>query len=194
MPNPQRVLVLYATPQGQTRRIAERFASELRAQELDVDVRDLTDLPDGLSVGDWDGVAIGASVHGGHHLEVAEEFARHHRPQLEARPTAFFSVSLAAADEDDEAIAAAREYLDSFVEETGWQPTLCASFAGAILYSQYGVFERILMRLIMRRKGHGDVKWDQEYTDWEAVAAFAKDFAAAVAGHAARRAAGAAHG
>jgi len=59
--------------------------------------------------------------------------------------------------------------------------------AGAILYSQYGVFERILMRLIMRRKGHGDVKWDQEYTDWEAVAAFAKDFAAAVAGHAARR-------
>jgi menaquinone-dependent protoporphyrinogen oxidase len=189
-----RVLVLYATAQGQTRRIAERFAAELGSQDVQVQMLDLAELPEGVSVGDWDGVAIGVSVHGGNHLKAAAEFARQHRPQLDARPTAFFSVSLAAADEDDEAVAAAREYLDSFVEETGWQPTICASFAGAILYSHYGTFERILMRLIMRRKGHGDVKWDQEYTDWEAVAAFAKDFAAAVAGHAARRAAGAAHG
>ena len=30
----------------------------------------------------------------------------------------------------------------------------------------------------MRHKGHGDIKWDQEFTDWEAVARFAADFAA----------------
>jgi len=117
-------------------------------------------------------------------LEKAEEVDRD--PMLELLDNAPLDDE-PLPDEDEEAVAAAREYLDSFVEETGWQPTICASFAGAILYSHYGTFERILMRLIMRRKGHGDVKWDQEYTDWEAVAAFAKDFAAAVAGHAARR-------
>lgn len=169
MTAPRRVLVLYTTAQGQTRRIAQRFADKLRDYELEGDVRDLAALPERLSIGDWDGVAIGASVHGGHHLKAAAEFERHHRPQLDARPTAFFSVSLAAADEDAEAVAAAREYLDSFVEETGWQPTPCAS-----------------------RKGNGDVKWDQEYTDWDAVTAFADDFAPAVTQRGAHPAAGAA--
>lgn len=125
--------MLYTTAQGQTRRIAQRFADKLRDYELEVDVRDLAALPEHFSIGDWDGVAIGASVHGGHHLKAAAEFARH---------------------------------------------------------SQYGVFERILMRLIMRRKGHGDVKWDQEYTDWDAVTAFADDFAPAVAQRGAHPAAG----
>ena len=33
----------------------------------------------------------------------------------------------------------------------------------------------------MRHKGHGDIKWDQEFTDWEAVERFAADFAATAA-------------
>ena len=31
----------------------------------------------------------------------------------------------------------------------------------------------------MRHKGHGDIKWDQEFTDWEAVAPFAAEAGAA---------------
>jgi menaquinone-dependent protoporphyrinogen oxidase len=173
----KRVLVLFASTHGQTARIADRLAAGLRERSAAVDVHDLGELPSGLSLKAYGGVVLGASVHGGHHQPAAVEFALHHHAALESMPSAFFSVSLAAADSDDESREAARDYLETFLEDTEWQPALKASFAGALLYSHYGVFERALMRLIAMRHGHGEVKWDQEYTDWDAVDGFAREFA-----------------
>jgi menaquinone-dependent protoporphyrinogen oxidase len=180
MTDPRRILVLFASTHGQTRRIAERIAATLREHGLETETHDVSTAPDGLSPKSFDGVLIGASVHAGHHQQAAVDYARHHHSLLNSLPCALFSVSLTAADDDDEAREATRKYLDDLLDDTGWQPTLSECFAGAILYSHYGVFERTLIRLIMRQKGHGDVKWDQEFTDWEAVDRFARDFASAV--------------
>jgi menaquinone-dependent protoporphyrinogen oxidase len=52
-------------------------------------------------------------------------------------PSALFSVTLAAAEDTDEAGKAARDYLDDFEDDSGWTPRLRASFAGALKYREY---------------------------------------------------------
>lgn len=174
------LLVGYATANGQTSRIAKRLAERLRERGFEVDLLDLAALPDDLSLDRYRGVLLGAPVHGGHHLAAAVEFAARHQVALGSLPSGFFSVSLTAADDDDHSRAATRAYLDSFVRETGWHPAHDASLAGALLLSHYGVFERALMRLIARRRGHKDVRGDQEYTDWAAVDHLADELASAI--------------
>jgi menaquinone-dependent protoporphyrinogen oxidase len=90
-------------------------------------------------------------------------------------PSAFFSVSLSAADDTDEARATARKYLDDFVEETGWTPARTASFAGALQYLEYDFFTRLLIKMMMRRGGHPtDSSQDYDYTDWDEVVRFGR--------------------
>jgi menaquinone-dependent protoporphyrinogen oxidase len=134
MADRKRILVLFASTHGQTRSIAERIATTLREQGFEVEMQDAGKLPADLSLGLFAGVVIGASIHA-HHQGEAVDFARNHHLLLNSLPTAFFSVSLAAADEDDQSRAATREYLDEFLDATGLQPTLSQSFAGAILFS-----------------------------------------------------------
>jgi menaquinone-dependent protoporphyrinogen oxidase len=186
MPDRGRIALAFASVHGQTGRIAERIAATMRGQGLEVEVHDLRAHEKFTLLKGFDGIVLGSSVHAGHHLDPAVAFARDHRTLLGTIPSAFFSVCLAAADDDEESRATTREYRDQFVEETGWEPGVSVSFAGAIVYSHYGPFERVLMRLIMRHKGHGEIKWDQEFTDWDAVDGFARDFASRVSEHVAR--------
>jgi len=57
------------------------------------------------------------------------------------------------------------------------------SFAGALLYSRYNPFLRVLMRLFSAAAG-GDTQTsrDYDYTDWAAVERFAAGFAAHLEG------------
>ena len=64
-------------------------------------------------------------------------------------PSAFFSVCLTAADDSEESRTATREYLDEFVERTGWTPHRSTTFAGALQYREYDFPTRLLMRLLM---------------------------------------------
>ena len=93
-------------------------------------------------------------------------------------PSAFFSVSLTAADDTDEARATARRYVDEFVEETGWTPGRTASFAGALQYLEYDFFTRLLIKMIARKGGlPTDARQDYDYTDWDAVWRFGGEIA-----------------
>ena len=93
-------------------------------------------------------------------------------------PSAFFSVSMTAAEDTDEARARARGYLDDFEEHTGWAPRHRTSFAGALQYREYGFATRLLVRTMMKRAGRpADTRRDYEFTDWGAVVAFARECA-----------------
>ena len=71
--------------------------------------------------------------------------------QLERLPSAFFSVSLAAHGDTEEA----EGYVEEFEQETGWRPAKVALFGGALLYTQYGFVKRHLMKRIAGDKpGH----------------------------------------
>jgi len=170
-----RSLILYATTEGQTARIAERMAQTLRSKGHAVDAFQADTAPANLDV--YDGVIVGASIHYGRHPGYLRALVRKHREALTARPSAFFSVSLSAGGPGARP-ASAKRYLDKFLRKTGWRPRQTASIAGALQYSKYGAFKTLLMRMIVGfAGGHTDPSQDYEYTDWDAVERFAESFA-----------------
>jgi menaquinone-dependent protoporphyrinogen oxidase len=170
------VLVAYASTHGHTARIAARIAGVLEGEGVAVALHAIGDAP---SPRGFDAVAVGASIHAGHHQKEVVAWAERHRTALAAMPSAFFSVCLTAADDTQESRDATRGYLDDLVERTGWTPGRMTTFAGALQYREYDFATRLLMRLLMRRGGHPtDASRDYDYTDWDAVDAFARELAA----------------
>jgi menaquinone-dependent protoporphyrinogen oxidase len=170
------VLVAYATTEGHTRTIAERIADVTTQRGATVTLVDVADPPADLDVASYDAVVVGGSIHAGHHQDALSRFVAAHRDALERAPSAFFSVSLTAASDDAESRRVVDDYLVEFLNDVAWTPDRTASFAGALKYSEYGVFKRLLMRRIARGfGGDADASRDYEYTDWDAVERFAGD-------------------
>jgi menaquinone-dependent protoporphyrinogen oxidase len=185
--------VLYATREGHTRRIAEHVAATLRTREFIVDVLDVSrELPMGFDLTRYAGAVIAASVHVGKHERAMVEFVKARRTELERIPTAFLSVSLSEAGAEDanasterrkRAAADVNGLIDVFLRETQWNPTHVHPVAGALLYRQYGVIVRLVMRFIAKQAGATtDTSRDHEYTDWQALDRFADELAADVEG------------
>jgi menaquinone-dependent protoporphyrinogen oxidase len=178
-----RVLVAYASTHGHTAKIADRIGDVLRARGCPARARPLGGNGPRLDLSQFDAVIVGASVHAGHHQREVVEWISEHRTTLSGHPSAFFSVSLTAADDTDEARAATRSMIDDVLVETGWTPQETVAFAGALQFKEYNLPTRVLMRLIARRIEHQtgtpvDVHEDTDYTDWAAVDHFAEAFAA----------------
>ena len=173
------VPVFYATNEGQTRRIAERIAEQIRKHGLDS--RAVPIISEEASHVDWSrvrGACIGASLHLRKHQPEAVAFAHVHHAALSAIPSLFYSVSLSAGSKRPEEVEAARRLAAQFVSTTGWQPTHVACLAGRLAYTQYNWFVRFVMRRIaMREGGSPDTDHDHEYTDWNYVEQLADELA-----------------
>lgn len=171
-----KVAILYGTSEGQTARISEHVARAMRDLGHEAETVDVKEEPGGLD--DYDGLVVGSSVHMGKHEERVRDFVVENRDLLERVPSAFFSVSMTARDHTEEARAKTEEYVERFVEETGWRPDMVGVFAGALRYSQYGFIKRHIMKKISRDMGNPDTdaSRDYEYTDWDDVGHFAEDF------------------
>jgi menaquinone-dependent protoporphyrinogen oxidase len=170
-----RLLIAHGSTEGHTARIADVIGDVVRSRGHDAEVVDI-DALDVVALGHYDAVMLGASVHRGRHDKGVVAFARAHHEALDLMPSAFFSVSLAAAGGDTEE---AETYVDEFEDETGWRPDRVAKFGGALPYTHYGFLKRHLMRRIVESKpGHLglDTSQDYVYTEWDAVAAFAEHF------------------
>ncbi|MBI5910441.1 MAG: protoporphyrinogen oxidase [Betaproteobacteria bacterium] len=172
-----RILLLYATTEGQTALIAECIARALREKAYSVEMLPADIDPARLDPAAYDAVMVGASIHYGRHPAYLRTLIRRHRDVLAARPCAFFSVSLSAGGPRPKPKAAQR-YLDKFLRQTGWQPQLTASFAGALKYSLYGpIKRRVMIVFVGLGGGNTDTSQDYEYTDWDAVERFANTYA-----------------
>ena len=170
-----RVLIPYGTTEGQTAKIAEVIADVLREKGHEADPLDIKSLSDTVPEG-YDASIVGASIHMGKHDKHVVEFVQKNLDTLARRPSAFFSVSLAAYGDTQEA----EGYVDQFEQETGWRPDKVAVFGGALLYTQYGFIKRHMMKKIAHDKpGHlgQDLSRDYVYTEWDAVKRFAEHFA-----------------
>lgn len=162
------ILILYATAEGQTARIARHIAERLSGPGHSADLVEAHAGEQIPAPADYDAVIVGASVHYGRHPAWLAMALRRHGAALGTRPGAFFSVSLGANP----------EYATSFLSRARWRPDTVATFAGALKYRQYGWFKRLLVQAFARIGGHEtDVSHDHEYTDWNAVARFANAFA-----------------
>jgi menaquinone-dependent protoporphyrinogen oxidase len=175
-----KILVVYASTHGHTTKIAARIGAALEHDGATVELHQLGHGKPQPATLDYDAVIVGASIHAGQHQRELVDWAGRHRIGLGTVPSAFFSVCLTAADDTEESRTATREYLDDFVEQTGWMPGRSATFAGALQYREYDFATRLLMRLLMRRMHHPtDASQDYDYTDWDAVDRWAHEFMAA---------------
>lgn len=172
-----RVLILHASSEGQTARIAESMARTLQRVGHAADILPARNFQAGIGAERFDAVVIGASIHYGHHPAYLRALMRRQRTALEALPNAFFSVSLSAGGPGAKPRAAKR-YLEVFLRQIGWRPQLITTFGGALQFSKYGVFKRWLMIMIVGLAGGDtDATRDYEYTDWNAVGLFTEAFA-----------------
>ena len=173
-----RILILFASFDGQTGRIAARIRTVLRTAGHAVTLRS-ADAPEaGGRIEDHDAVIVGAAIRYGRHARSLERLVRERARAIAGRPNAFFSVCRSAGGPGAKPAEASR-YVEEFRARTGWEPRVTASFAGALLYRKYNPFIRFMMRLIVGAAGGDiDTSRDYEYTDWLAVDRFASAFAA----------------
>jgi menaquinone-dependent protoporphyrinogen oxidase len=177
-----RLMIVYGTTEGHTRRVAERIAAAARAHGHAADVLDGSSHPASAGPDEYDGVVVAASLHYGRHQPGVVRFVRENLHALEELPTALFSVSLSAARRDPEHRAAARRCVNDFLDETGWRPDRTFLVAGALAYSRYGFVKRQVMRWISWREGGDtDTSRDYEYTDWEGLRSDVDDYLRVVA-------------
>jgi len=170
---PPRILVVFHTSEGQTAKIAERIAGTLREGGASVDV---VDTEGAGEVAGYDAVVLGDSIHLGHHSTELIRFAKDNADALHAAHTAVFQVCLTSANPDAAHTEVAQRLVHELLDETGLDPEIVGMFAGAVLYTRYGWAKRRILREIVRREGGDtDISRDHEYTDWDAVAAFARD-------------------
>lgn len=170
------VLLVYASTHGHTGHIAQRIARVVREHGHHVSIRRVDQAPDDL--GHWDAVIVGGSLHYTTHQPELVAWVHEHRHALASRPSAFFSVSLSAADDTPKARAATRECIDRFVEDTEWDPDHSVALAGSLQYTRYDLPTRIVMQAMMHREGRPtDTSRDHEMTNWRVVDAFARQAA-----------------
>jgi menaquinone-dependent protoporphyrinogen oxidase len=139
----------------------------------------------------YDALVLVASVELSRHEREMLFFVQDHLTQLQGLPTAFLSVSLgeagaemAAASPAQRARGAedARRRIDAFCASTGWRPERVMAVAAPLLYSEYGILERLVVRWMARRMGGSiDTSRDVERTDWAALDRFVDDLVTAFA-------------
>ena len=67
--------------------------------------------------------------------------------------------------------------MERFYETTGWHPDRAQPVAGALMYREYGLIVRWMMRRIARStSGDTDTSRNHVYTDWDALDHFVEDF------------------
>ena len=179
-----KILVLYGSIEGQTAKIAERLAEIIRSRGHQVTTQSGEQLPANFPLKNFDAAIIGGSIHIGKYPAYLKRFVTTHRDWLNTVPSAFFTVCMAVHSQHEKSREEAARYGECFVTETGWQPRLLNTFAGAVKYTRYNLVTRFIMKWIAKREGGStDTSRDHEYTDWEAVERFAENFLVEIVGH-----------
>lgn len=175
-----RILLAYHGIYGHTRRICERVQGRLQALGHAADVMPLAE--PGADPSGYDAVVVGAAIRHGKHNPLVLDYVRRNQQQLDARPSAFFSVSLIAR-KPTRNTASTNPYVRAFLARSPWKPALVGVFGGELDYQRYGPFDRHVIRLIMRiNKGPTDLHQKFVFTNWDDVERFAGQVAELAAG------------
>ncbi len=171
-----RLLILFATTEGQTRKIAHFVAERVEAAGHMAIVVDATEVPADFAIPPVDAAIVAGSVHVGRYQSALAHVVKKNREGLLAIPTLFLSVSLAAAGDDGD-IEDVDACVARFVRESGWTPGRVQHVAGAFRYTEYDFFKRWAMKYIAFRHGQPtDTGRDYELTDWGALEKAVEDF------------------
>jgi menaquinone-dependent protoporphyrinogen oxidase len=173
-----RILILYGTTDGHTTKIATKLGETFRALGCDATVAHAGRVATDAWPERYDGIVVAASIHMGSYQRPVRRWVQAHAAQLSRIPSAFLSVCLAVLEQRPEVHQEVQDIILRFLRRTGWRPTVVKPVAGAVPYTRYGWLKRrIMRRMVARVSGDTDTTRDYEYTDWEDLDAFAREFA-----------------
>lgn len=166
-----KILIIYSSVHGQTRKISDFIAKQLMSENHQVS---LVTLGEQVELADYDKIVIGASIRHGKHKPAVYDFITSNIEILTSRATSFFSVSLVARKPGKDT-PETNPYMQAFLSKTPWQPDLLQVFGGNLDYQGYNSLDRNIIRFIMwMTKGPTDAETKVEYTDWKKVEQFAE--------------------
>lgn len=169
------VLIIYATREGQTEKVATTLASDLSSLGATVTIYNAKD-PFHLDLNQFNLLIFGASMHAGGIEQELINFIENHQNAIEQTPNAFFLVLLSAATKDkqlrEKSLADA---LRKMKEQIKIEFNQVEMIAGALKYSKYSLPLKWIMKRIAKQAGEGtNTSQDYEYTDWNQVKKFAE--------------------
>ncbi len=167
-------LIVYFSRGGHTSRVARRIMTTLQQAGQRCDMMDVVEAHhEGIDWDQYDTVIIGCPVLYGDFDKRIKAFIHQHQVQLEARNNGFFCLSVVARN-PAKATVEGNRYMQKFLTEQTWRPTHLKVFAGKVDYPSWGFFDSMSIKLIMwMTKGPTASDTVIDYTDWDAVEAFA---------------------
>lgn len=171
-----RTLLVYGTTEGHTRALCQFAGRVLRdakhlatVEEVGPDV----DHPDPRA---YDAVVLAGSLYVGRFQPNLVRYAQTHHAALNERPSAFLAISLCAAGLNPDDWASADDCTAQFAHETLWTPRAIHQAAGAIKYSEYDFFKRLVLKQLAARRSKGMKGPENDLTDYDALGAFVLEF------------------
>ena len=168
-------LIVYATIEGQTGKIAQFVKNEIEKLGEDTETVDANDPLAETSYNGIDRVILAAPVHERRHPKRFEVLVASDQEKLNGLPTLFLSVSLSAAFA--EGLEEADDYATEMEMRTGFKPSSRLLVAGAIRNSQYDYYaSQVLRHIVFRGREVDTSQSEHEFTDWGGISAAVADF------------------
>jgi len=164
--NEPKVLVAYASKHGSTRGIADAIARRLTELGFAVDARSVDGDPDPVG---YDALVLGSAIYVGSWMKEATGFAEDHSDALRAMPVWLFSSGPLGVEVDDE--EEQPRQLAELTEQL--RPRDHRTFFGALDRATLGFGERMVVKAVKAPDG--------DFRDWDAIATWAVEIAAALA-------------
>lgn len=169
------ILLVHSTTDGHTVKVSNVIIDELVQAGHNVDQCAVTEVSTD-QLDNADTVILGASIRYGKHQKSVYDFVTYNKSLLKTKKTAFFTVNVVARKENKNT-PETNPYINKFLDEVEWQPDIKGVFAGKLNYPIYGPLDRFMIRLIMYiTKGPTDTSKVYEFTNWESVKQFARNF------------------
>ena len=169
-----KLLIIYSTTDGHTKKICQRIKNFL----IDGNLVELLSLEDSkkVNLSNFEKIIIGASIRYGKHSKELYKFINLNKNILDQKKSAFFSVNVVAR-KPEKNTAETNPYINKFLKKSKWKPNKISVFAGRVDYPNYNFFDKYIIKFIMFiTNGPTDTSQSYEFTDWSKVDDFSKEF------------------
>jgi menaquinone-dependent protoporphyrinogen oxidase len=167
------IAIVYATRDGQSKRIAERIAERLGDHGATRSLHALRLGAEPEIDAESDAIVAVLAVRYGRVLPEAREFLQGFAGRQASPPLALALVNLVARNPSRRG-PETNPYLRQTLARYRLKPALATAFGGRLNYPKYRFFDRQIIRLIMAMTGGvADGRSDIDYTDWAEVDSFA---------------------
>lgn len=179
MDKPKQILILHSSTEGHTVKICKQIALKIQNKYNNVEICNMDMLEEANQnyIAKFQLIIIGASVRYGDFNKKVYSFIKNNIILLSTRKTAFFGVNLVARKEH-KSTTEQNPYMKKFLKKSLWKPDHIEVFAGALDYSKYKRFDKLMILMIMfLTKGPTDTSKRYVFTKWNKVKSFSSKIA-----------------